>query len=168
MDHPGSISARSRWTGSTPERTVACLRSRAAVNRRAILVQGGSAPAISCRLALRAADGAVPEGPPMKLLRPSLAFLRRHQLLTFILMGAFFLLSGISSIDLYVVLRANIELFQKYGTAVIDDGALQQLFEILGMLALSVLFFILFIVCERIVVDRLTATLRDVGGESPG
>lgn len=103
----------------------------------------------------------------MRWLRPVIAFLRRHQLLTFILMGAFFLVSGISSIDLYVVLGANIELFQKYGMAVIDDGALTQLFQILGMLTLSVLCFVLFIVCERIVVDRLTATLRDVGGTSP-
>ncbi len=101
----------------------------------------------------------------MPLLRPSIAFLRRHPLLTFILMGAFFLSSGISSIDLYVVLKANIELFQKYGTAVIDDGALTQLVEILGMLALSVLCFVLFIVCERIVVDHLTATLRNVADE---
>ena len=101
----------------------------------------------------------------MPLLRPSIAFLRRHPLLTFVLMGAFFLSSGISSIDLYVVLKANIELFQKYGMAVIDDGALTQLAEILGMLVLSILCFILFIVCERIVVDHLTTTLRNVADE---
>ena len=94
-------------------------------------------------------------------------FLRRHQWLTFFLMGGFFLLSGIASIDLYVVLKANIELFQKYGAAVIDDGALQQLAEILGMAFLSILCFVLFVVCERIVVDRLTATLRDVSRDAP-
>jgi len=87
--------------------------------------------------------------------------------LTFILMGAFFLASGIGSIDLYVVLKANIELFQKYGMAVIDDGALTQLGEILGTLALSILCFVIFIVCERIVVDHLTATLRKVADELP-
>jgi len=103
----------------------------------------------------------------MRLLRPLLEFLRRHQLLTFVLMGAFFLLSGVASIDLYVVLKANIDLFQKYGTAVIDDGALIQLAEILGMTVLSILCFVLFIVCERIVVDRLTATLREVTANSP-
>ena len=61
----------------------------------------------------------------MPLLRPSIAFLRRHPLLTFVLMGAFFLLSGIISIDLYVVLMANIDLFRMYGVQVIDDGALR-------------------------------------------
>ena len=97
-----------------------------------------------------------------RVLGSSMAFLRRHQWLTFILMGAFFLVSGIASIDLYVVLKANIELFGKYGMAVIDDGALRQLAEILGTAFLSILCFVLFVVCERIVVDRLTATLRDV------
>ena len=105
--------------------------------------------------------------PTMWLLRSSIAFLRRHQLLTFILMGAFFLVSGIASIDLYVVLKANIELFGKYGMAVIDDGALRQLAEILGTAFLSILCFVLFVVCERIVVDRLTATLRDVSRDAP-
>lgn len=101
----------------------------------------------------------------MPLLRPSIAFLRRHPPLTFVLMGAFFLSSGIGSIDLYVVLKANIELFQKYGMTVIDDGALTQLAQILGMLALSIFCFVLFVVCERIVVDHLTATLRNVADE---
>jgi hypothetical protein len=102
-----------------------------------------------------------------QVLGASIAFLRRHQLLTFFLMGGFFLLSGIASIDLYVVLKANIELFRKYGAAVIDDGALQQLAEILGTAVVGILGFVLFVVCERIVVDRLTATLRDVSRDAP-
>ena len=101
-----------------------------------------------------------------RVLGSSIAFLRRHQWLTFLLMGAFFLLSGIASIDLYVVLKANIELFEKYGTAVIEDGALLQLAEILGTAVVSILGFVLFVVCERIVVDRLTATLRDISRET--
>jgi hypothetical protein len=101
-----------------------------------------------------------------RALGSSIAFLRRHQILAFVLMGVFFLLSGIASIDLYVVLKANIELFQKYGSAVIDDGALQQLAEILGTAVVSILCFVLFVVCERIVVDRLTATLRDVSRDA--
>jgi hypothetical protein len=101
-------------------------------------------------------------------LRNSVAFLRRSPLLAFVLMGAFFLLSGITSINLYVVLKANIDLFRMHGAQVIEDGALQQLAEILGTAFLSIFFFVLFVVCERIVVDRLTAALRDVSGEAPG
>ena len=103
-----------------------------------------------------------------RMLRHSLAFLRRNVLLTFLLMGAFFLLSGITSINLYVVLKANIDLFRMYGVQVIEDGALRQLVEILGTAFFSIFFFVLFIICERTVVDRLTATLRDVSGEWPG
>ena len=91
----------------------------------------------------------------MPLLRHCIDFLRQHLLLTFLLMGAFFLLSGITSINLYVVLKANLDLFRQY-------GALRQLIEILGTAFLSIVFFVLFVVCERVVVDRLTATLRDV------
>src|SRR5471030_18872 len=98
-------------------------------------------------------------------LRHAIAFLRRHPLLTFALMGAFFLLSGITSINLYVVLKANIDLFRMYGAIVIEDGALRQLFQILGTALLSIVFFIFFVACERVFVDHLTATLRDVGRE---
>ncbi len=94
------------------------------------------------------------------------AFLRRHTLMTFVLMGAFFLLSGITSINLYVVLKANVDLFRKYGAQVIEDGALLQLAQILGTAFLSILFFVLFVVCERIVVDRFTAALREVSSKS--
>jgi len=103
----------------------------------------------------------------MPLLRRCVDFLRQHLLLTFLLMGAFFLLSGITSINLYVVLKANIDLFRQYGALAIEDGALRQLIEILGTAFLSIVFFVLFVVCERVVVDRLTTTLRDVARPSP-
>ena len=102
----------------------------------------------------------------MPLLRSCNDFQRQHLLLTFLLMGVFFLLSGISSINLYVVLKANIELFRQYGAQAMEDGALRQLIEILGTAFFSIVFFVLFVVCERIVVDRLTASLRDVSGET--
>jgi hypothetical protein len=104
----------------------------------------------------------------MPLLRRCVDSLRRHPLLAFVLMGVFFLASGISSINLYVVLMANLDLFRRYGAQVIEDGALRQLAEILATAFLSIAFFVMFVVCERIVVDRLTAKLRDVSGETPG
>jgi hypothetical protein len=39
---------------------------------------------------------------------------------------------------------------------VIDDGALQQLIEIIGASYLSIVFYVLFKVCERILIERLT------------
>ena len=57
----------------------------------------------------------------MPVLQQSIAFLRRHPLLAFLLMGAFFLLSGTISINLYVVLMANIDLVRMYGAQAIEE-----------------------------------------------
>jgi hypothetical protein len=89
--------------------------------------------------------------------RPWIDFLFRRPRLTFALMGALFLLFGVTSVNLFVLLKANIDLFLEYGAMVIADGALQQLAELLGSAYLSMLFYLLFKVCERILVERLTA-----------
>jgi hypothetical protein len=83
-------------------------------------------------------------------------FLYRHPRLTFVSMGFFFLLFGFTSVNLFVVLKANIDLFLEYGMMVIEDGALQQLIEILGSTYLSMVFYVVFKLCERVLVERLT------------
>ena len=93
----------------------------------------------------------------MKLIRTDwVYFLFRHPLVTFVLLGLFFLLFGYTSINLFFLLKANINLFLEYGLMVIDDGALEQLAELLGSAYLSMLFWLLFRICERILVERLT------------
>ena len=92
--------------------------------------------------------------PPMP--RRWVEFLFWHPKVTFLLMGAFFLMFGFTSVNLFVVLKANIELFLEYGAMVIEDGALQQLFEIIGACYLSIVFYVLFKTCERILIERLT------------
>ena len=93
----------------------------------------------------------------MKLVRADwIYFLFRHPLVTFLLLGVFFLLFGYTSINLFFLLKANINLFLEYGLMVIDDGALEQLVELLGSAYLSMLFWLLFRICERILVERLT------------
>jgi len=93
----------------------------------------------------------------MKLVRTDwVYFLFRNPLLTFVLLGLFFLLFGLTSINLFFLLKANINLFLEYGLMVIDDGALDQLVELLGSAYLSMLFWLLFRICERILVERLT------------
>jgi hypothetical protein len=99
------------------------------------------------------------------LPRRLVAFLYAHPKLTFLLMGGFFLLFGFTSVNLFVVLKANIDLFIEYGAMVIEDGALQQLVEILGSSYLSIVFYVLFKVCERVLVERLTGKpLNEVKG----
>lgn len=92
--------------------------------------------------------------PPMP--RRVVEFLFRHPKLTFLLMGVFFLMFGFTSVNLFVVLKANIDLFLEYGAMVIADGALQQLIEIIGSSYLSIVFYVCFKVCERIIIERLT------------
>jgi len=93
----------------------------------------------------------------MKLIRTDwVFFLFRNPLLTFVLLGLFFLLFGLTSINLFFLLKANLNLFLDYGLMVIDDGALEQLAELLGSAYLSMLFWLLFRLCERILIERLT------------
>ena len=90
-------------------------------------------------------------------MRRLIDYLFRHMVLTYVLMGAFFMLFGVTSVDLYYLLKANITLFIEYGAMVIDDGALRQLVELLALALLSIGFFVLCALCERILVKRLMA-----------
>jgi hypothetical protein len=93
-------------------------------------------------------------------------FLFRHPWLTFILMGASFILFGFTSVNLYMLLAANLSLFVRYGAMVIADGALTQLAGLLGSLVLSVFFYLSFALCDRILVRRITEkALRERGAE---
>ncbi len=105
------------------------------------------------------------EVPPIP--RRWIGFLYRNPKVTFLLMGFFFLLFGFTSVNLFVVLKANIDLFLDYGTMVIEDGALQQLVEIIGNSYLSIVFYVCFKICERVLVERLTGKpLVDIKGAS--
>jgi hypothetical protein len=60
-------------------------------------------------------------------------------------------------VNLFILLNMNLDLFVQYGLMVIDDGALEQLVDLIASAILSIIFFLLFKVCERILVERLTA-----------
>jgi hypothetical protein len=93
-------------------------------------------------------------------------FLYGHPGFTFVLMGAAFLLFGVTSVNLYTLLAANINLFLEYGTMVIADGALRQLAGLLGSVVLCILFYLVFALCDRTLVRRLTEkALRERGTE---
>jgi len=80
----------------------------------------------------------------------------KRRWLTFLLMGLFFLLFGAMTVNIFVLLKANIDLYLDYGTMVIADGALLQLAELIGYGYLSLLFYVLFKACEHILVTHLT------------
>jgi len=76
--------------------------------------------------------------------------------LTFFLMGVSFLLFGIMTVNIFVLLKANLDLYINYGTIVIADGALLQLAELIGFGYLSMLLYVLFKACEHVLVRHLT------------
>ena len=87
--------------------------------------------------------------------------LYQHRWLTFFVMGLSFLLFGLLSLNLIYLLKSNIELFLDHGVMVVDDGALQQLLELLGYGYFSLAFFLLFKVCEHILVTGLAEAPDD-------
>ena len=85
-----------------------------------------------------------------------LDFLYARRALTFALMVGFFLLFGVTSVNLFVLLKMNIDLFIEYGAMVIEDGALEQLVDLIGSAVLSIAFYMAFKICERVLVERMT------------
>ncbi|MDB5802000.1 MAG: hypothetical protein JWL63_2939 [Rhodocyclales bacterium] len=93
----------------------------------------------------------------MRLLRKFFTeVLRARPLLAFALMGLSFVLFGLTSLNLIYLLKANISLFLDYGWMVIRDGALRQLFELLGYGYLSLVFYVVFKCCEHQLVHYFT------------
>lgn len=88
--------------------------------------------------------------------RRCLDFLYAHPVLNFVLMAVYFMLFGFTSVNLFIQLKMNIELFLNYGLVVIEDGALQQLFELSGQALVAITFLVLYKVGEKLLVDRLT------------
>ena len=75
--------------------------------------------------------------------------------LMFVLAGVFFLLFGVMSYNLFFLLSANLNLFLEYGWLAAEDGALRQFLELLGLSYLSLLFWLLFKLCETLLVKGL-------------
>lgn len=75
--------------------------------------------------------------------------------LLFFLAGVFFLLFGIMSYNLFFLFSANLNLFLQYGWLVAEEGAIHQLLQLFGLSYLSLLFWVLFKLCETLLVKSL-------------
>jgi hypothetical protein len=78
-----------------------------------------------------------------------------HWLSTLILMGVFALAFGLLSLNLFMILRANINLIAAHGAMALMDGAFVQLLGLIGYGYLAVACFLLFKACEKVLVERL-------------
>ena len=85
-----------------------------------------------------------------------IAYLARSPVSTLIAMTICFLLFGYFSINIFVLLQANIELIRSFGVRALSDGAARQFIEIVINGFASILFFSGWKVCERLIVNWVT------------
>jgi ABC-type multidrug transport system fused ATPase/permease subunit len=79
----------------------------------------------------------------------------RRAWLTFIVMVVAFLVFGAGTYNLFLLLKANLELIAEHGMQALADGAAQQFVELMFTAALSMAAYVLFKACEHRLVQRL-------------
>jgi ABC-type multidrug transport system fused ATPase/permease subunit len=75
--------------------------------------------------------------------------------LTFVVLVLAFLVFGAGTYNLFLLLKANLELIAEHGTQALADGAAQQFLELMFTAALSMAAYVLFKACEHRLVHRL-------------
>ena len=79
----------------------------------------------------------------------------RRVWLTFVVMVASFLVFGAGTVNLFFVLKANLDLIAEHGMQALADGAAQQFVELVATAVLSLAAYVLFKACEHKLVRRL-------------
>ncbi len=82
-------------------------------------------------------------------------FLARRWWLTLILMGLSFVLFGLVTLNLLQMLGANLSFLLQHGSDAVREGGLLQLLELVGSGYLAAVFYIVFKLCEKVLVDRI-------------
>jgi hypothetical protein len=80
----------------------------------------------------------------------------RRRWLAFVIMGLAFFGFGVGTLNLFMLLKANAELFAGYGWQAVLDGGLQQLIELLVTGYLSLVSYLVFKTCEYTLVRHLS------------
>jgi hypothetical protein len=75
--------------------------------------------------------------------------------LTFVTLVVSFLLFGAGTYNLFLVLKANLELIAEHGLQALADGAARQFIELMLTAVLSMAAYVLFKACEHRLVRRL-------------
>ena len=77
------------------------------------------------------------------------------------LMGLAFLLFGLASANLVHALMANGEFLFTYGLDAVREGGLRQLVGLLGSAYFAVACYVVFKLCEKVLVERLASRKED-------
>ncbi len=83
-------------------------------------------------------------------------FLARHWWAAFVLLGVSFVLFGLITLNLLHMLRANLEFLGSYGFEALREGGFRQLLEIVVSGYFSAACYVVFKLCEKVLVDRLS------------
>jgi hypothetical protein len=75
--------------------------------------------------------------------------------LTFVVMVVAFLVFGAGTFNLFLLLKANLELIAEHGMQALADGAAQQFVELMLSAVVSMAAYVLFKACEHQLVHRL-------------
>ncbi|MBI1301892.1 MAG: hypothetical protein GC137_09590 [Alphaproteobacteria bacterium] len=81
--------------------------------------------------------------------------LTRHPLLTFFIMMCAALVFGLTSYNIFFLLKANIALVVDYGVMALFDGAFKELIVLLLYGIVSLAAYVLLKACEKVLVDKL-------------
>ncbi|GHD66528.1 hypothetical protein [Jeongeupia chitinilytica] len=85
-------------------------------------------------------------------------FLKRHPLATLALMAVSFIGFGAVSVNLVMLLSANLNLLWQHGWLAVMNGAIEQLAELLLHGVLALLLYLVFKLCEKLLVEKLSNT----------
>ena len=91
----------------------------------------------------------------IRLQQAFVGYLNAHFIAAFVVMGLAFIGFGLASLNLLYLIRANAELVLQHGAMALLDGAFQQLLELLGLGFLGLAMYLIFKVCEHILVEKL-------------
>ena len=83
-------------------------------------------------------------------------FLVRRWWAAFILLGLSFVLGGLITLNLLHMLSANLEFLSNYGLDALREGGFRQLFEIVLSGYLAAACYVVFKLCEKVLVERLS------------
>ena len=89
-------------------------------------------------------------------------FLKQRPILTFILMGLSFLVTGLISFNLIYLFNANLDFIREYGIMGLRDGGMRQLVGLIFSGYLALLLYLFFKVCEKVMVEWLLERRRRV------
>jgi len=94
------------------------------------------------------------------------AFLLAHWWLAFLVFGISFVSFGLLSLNLVHLFAANFEFLSMYGVQAVRDGGLSQLLEIIASGFVAAAFYLVFKLCEKVLVERLAALGAPRGARS--